>query len=105
MISQTEALERIKELATEHAETFQEMGHLNVVADWQAVLELIDEAEPREWPSLLDVPEDVKRVFDKDDDVWVRTATSWEMGSACENNEACRTGHRIFGPYTPERKH
>lgn len=106
MISKDEALERIKELATEHAETFQEMGHLNVVHDWQAVLEIIEQIAPREWPTLRDVPADVQRVFDKDDDVWVRADGTWGMyGMVCTDSDVCEAGHLSFGPYTVERKH
>lgn len=105
MISQTEALERIKELATERADTLHSIGHVGESGKWQQVLELIEQTVPREWPTLLDVPKGVQQVFDKGDDVWVRTADSWQMGDLVCWGDSCAEGHPSFGPYTLERKH
>lgn len=105
MITERAALDRIKEIATERAGTFRSMGHLNVASNWEEVLEIIEQAQGREWPTLLDVPADVKRVTDSDGDKWFRTHSGgWQQGlDRCGNEPLCREGHPRFGPFREER--
>ncbi len=51
------------------------------------------------WPSLNDVPAEVRKLTDKDGDPWVRHLGSWKQGVVCGGKKSCQAGHPEFAPF------